>query len=99
MSRTSGAAAAQPWWIQVDVSHPAGDYSKYHRLGLITCSLDLDSRANEIPYDLYTFSPNKSNKTERTQGRRQNPELVKCDDQDHPGPPSLQSIPLKGPGV
>ena len=61
----------------MDAKQPAGDFKRVPRLGLITCSLDLDSRANEIPYDLYTFSPNKSNKTERTQGRRQNPELVK----------------------
>ena len=47
MSRTSGAAAAQPWWIQLDMSQPAGDYSKYHMLGLISCFLELDSCAAE----------------------------------------------------
>ena len=49
---------------------------QYHMLGLITCFLDLESCANKIPHNFYILSTYNM-KTERIQGRRQNPELVK----------------------
>ena len=86
MSRTSGAAAAQPWWIhtdeqfQVDVSQPAGDYSNHYVLGLISCFLELECcAAKEIPSNIHILCQDDT-KTER--GRDAG---SKCDDQDHPG--------------
>ena len=114
MSRTSGAAAAQPWWIhtdeqfQVDVSQLAGDYREHNAkvLGLISCFLDLEMCAKETPFQLYITSLAQGHEDcerHRSGGRIQSVRSTEDpkppDDQDHPGPPSIQSSPLKGPGV
>ena len=94
MGRASDVAAAQPWWTEPACRRLYFRLREHQELGLISCPLDLEGRTTEIPCDAIISSP-RDMKTVRSKGL----EVESRDDQDHPGPPSIQSSPLKGPGV